>query len=64
MSLDDFKRIPLVFGASPVHRLERLSEHLGGKVDIWSASLAGRARSPSKRRRSTSSSTHAYAGAF
>src|SRR2546421_1087825 len=35
MSLDDFERIPLVFGASPVHRLERLSEHLGGKVDIW-----------------------------
>jgi 1-aminocyclopropane-1-carboxylate deaminase len=35
MSLDDFERIPLVFGASPVHRLERLSEPLGGKVDIW-----------------------------
>jgi 1-aminocyclopropane-1-carboxylate deaminase len=35
MSLDDFERIRLVFGASPVHRLERLSEHLGGKVDIW-----------------------------
>src|SRR6267154_3216531 len=35
MSLDDFERIPLVFGASPVHRLERLSEHLGGKVDVW-----------------------------
>ena len=35
MSLDSFERIPLLFGASPVHRLERLSEHLGGKVDIW-----------------------------
>src|SRR5437879_13370753 len=35
MSLDDFERIPLLFGASPVHRLERLSEHLGGRVEIW-----------------------------
>ena len=35
MSLDSFERIPLLFGASPVHRLERLSEHLGGKVEIW-----------------------------
>jgi 1-aminocyclopropane-1-carboxylate deaminase len=35
MSLDDFARIPLTFGPSPVHRLERLSEHLGGKVEIW-----------------------------
>src|SRR5215467_5133425 len=30
-----FDRIPLLFGPSPVHRLERLSEHLGGVVDIW-----------------------------
>jgi 1-aminocyclopropane-1-carboxylate deaminase len=30
-----FERVPLLFGASPVHRLERLSEHLGGAVDIW-----------------------------
>jgi 1-aminocyclopropane-1-carboxylate deaminase len=29
-----FDRVPLLFGPSPVHRLERLSEHLGG-VDIW-----------------------------
>ena len=35
MSIDDFPRIPLTFGPSPVHRLERLSEHLGGKVEIW-----------------------------
>jgi len=35
MSIDDFSRIPLTFGPSPVHRLKRLSEHLGGKVEIW-----------------------------
>src|SRR5215208_3391059 len=35
MSVDDFDRFPLLFGASPLHRLERLSEHLGGDVDIW-----------------------------
>jgi 1-aminocyclopropane-1-carboxylate deaminase len=35
MSLADFERVPLLFGPSPVHRLERLSEHLGGKVEIW-----------------------------
>ena len=28
-------RVPLLFGPSPVHRLERLSEHLGGEVEIW-----------------------------
>jgi 1-aminocyclopropane-1-carboxylate deaminase len=33
--LDDFPRVPLLFGPSPVHRLERLSEDLGGKVEIW-----------------------------
>ncbi len=35
MSLADFDRVPLTFGPSPVHRLERLSEHLGGEVEIW-----------------------------
>ena len=35
MSLADFPRIPLTFGPSPVHPLERLSEHLGGEVKIW-----------------------------
>ena len=35
MSLADFPKVPLLFGPSPVHRLERLSEHLGGQVEIW-----------------------------
>jgi 1-aminocyclopropane-1-carboxylate deaminase len=35
MNLDAFPRIPLLFGPSPVHRLERLSEHLGGGVEVW-----------------------------
>jgi 1-aminocyclopropane-1-carboxylate deaminase len=35
MSLESFDRVPLLFGPSPVHRLERLSEHLGEKVEIW-----------------------------
>jgi 1-aminocyclopropane-1-carboxylate deaminase len=35
MSVDDFPRTPLLFGPSPVQRLERLSEHLGGAVEIW-----------------------------
>ena len=35
MSLADFERVPLLFGPSPVHRLERLSEHLGGQVELW-----------------------------
>ena len=35
MALEDFPRVALLFGPSPVHRLERLSEHLGGNVEIW-----------------------------
>ena len=35
MSLADFPRTPLLFGPSPLHPLERLSEHLGGGVEIW-----------------------------
>jgi 1-aminocyclopropane-1-carboxylate deaminase len=35
VSLESFDRVPLLFGPSPVHRLERLSEHLGGRVEIW-----------------------------
>jgi len=35
LSIERFDRVPLLFGPSPVHRLERLSEHLGGTVDIW-----------------------------
>jgi 1-aminocyclopropane-1-carboxylate deaminase len=34
MSLQDFPRYPLLFGPSPVHRLDRLTEHLGG-ASIW-----------------------------
>jgi 1-aminocyclopropane-1-carboxylate deaminase len=34
MSLDDFARHPLLFGPSPVHRLDRLTRHLGG-AQIW-----------------------------
>ena len=33
--IERFDRVPLLFGPSPVHRLERLSQHLGGAVDIW-----------------------------
>src|SRR5947208_15136506 len=35
MGLDAYDRVPLLFGPSPVHRLERLSEHLGGRVELW-----------------------------
>ncbi|MEV4998164.1 1-aminocyclopropane-1-carboxylate deaminase [Streptomyces niveus] len=34
MPLDDFPRHPLLFGPSPVHPLDRLSDHLGG-ARIW-----------------------------
>jgi 1-aminocyclopropane-1-carboxylate deaminase len=34
VSLDDFARYPLLFGPSPVHRLDRLTAHLGGPA-IW-----------------------------
>lgn len=34
MTIDDFPRYPLTFGPSPVHPLERLSDHLGG-ARIW-----------------------------
>ena len=34
MGIEDFERYPLTFGPSPVHRLPRLSEHLGGP-SIW-----------------------------
>jgi 1-aminocyclopropane-1-carboxylate deaminase len=35
VGLADFDRVPLLFGPSPVHRLERLEQHLGGRVEIW-----------------------------
>jgi 1-aminocyclopropane-1-carboxylate deaminase len=34
MALADFPRHPLLFGPSPVHRLDRLTEHLGGAA-VW-----------------------------
>jgi 1-aminocyclopropane-1-carboxylate deaminase len=34
VKLDDFARVDLLFGPSPVHRLERLTEDLGGAA-IW-----------------------------
>jgi 1-aminocyclopropane-1-carboxylate deaminase len=34
MSLESFQRFPLLFGPSPIQRLERLTRHLGGAT-IW-----------------------------
>lgn len=34
MSVENFERYPLIFGPSPIHPLQRLSEHLGGPA-IW-----------------------------
>jgi 1-aminocyclopropane-1-carboxylate deaminase len=34
MKLHEFARYPLTFGPSPVHRLGRLTEHLGG-AEVW-----------------------------
>src|SRR4051794_27303707 len=34
MKLDEFPRQPLLFGPSPIHRLERLTKHLGG-AQVW-----------------------------
>src|ERR1700733_1521368 len=33
--LDSFPRTELLFGPSPIHRLDRLTAHLGGRVEIW-----------------------------
>ena len=35
MPLNDFPRHALTFGPSPIQPLPRLSEHLGGNVEIW-----------------------------
>jgi len=35
MGLEEFDRVELLFGPSPVHPLRRLGEHLGGEVEIW-----------------------------
>ncbi|MEE1801293.1 1-aminocyclopropane-1-carboxylate deaminase [Streptomyces sp. NPDC101062] len=34
MAIEDFARYPLLFGPSPIHKLERLSSHLGGAA-VW-----------------------------
>ena len=34
MTLESYARFPLLFGPSPVHRLERLTAHLGGAA-VW-----------------------------
>src|SRR4029453_11725294 len=34
VKLQDFRRYPLTFGPSPVHRLDRLTQHLGG-ASVW-----------------------------
>src|SRR2546423_6932429 len=35
MTLADHPFVPLLFGPSPVHRLERLEAELGGRVELW-----------------------------
>ena len=35
MRLEDYARVPLLFGPSPIHPLRRLSAALGGQVEIW-----------------------------
>src|SRR4051794_19426394 len=35
MKLDQFARYPLTFGPTPIEKLERLSKHLGGNVEIY-----------------------------
>ena len=34
MNLERFAFYPLLFGPSPIHRLDRLTEHLGG-AEVW-----------------------------
>ena len=33
--LESFPKVDLLFGKSPIHKLERLTQHLGGQVEIW-----------------------------
>ena len=33
--LEKFERYPLTFGPTPIEKLNRLSEHLGGAVEIY-----------------------------
>ena len=34
-ALEKFPKVNLLFGKSPIHRLDRLTEYLGGDVEIW-----------------------------
>jgi 1-aminocyclopropane-1-carboxylate deaminase len=34
-ALESFPRVPLTFGRSPLQRLDRLSDFLGGEVEVW-----------------------------
>src|SRR6201994_2246461 len=36
--LEKFARYPLTFGPTPIEKLERLSQHLGGKVELYAKS--------------------------
>ncbi len=33
--LDNFERYPLTFGPTPIEFLPRLTEALGGNVEVW-----------------------------
>ena len=33
--LEKFERYPLTFGPTPIEKLERLTEHLGGRVELF-----------------------------
>jgi 1-aminocyclopropane-1-carboxylate deaminase/D-cysteine desulfhydrase-like pyridoxal-dependent ACC family enzyme len=33
--LEKFERYPLTFGPTPIEKLSRLSEHLGGEVELF-----------------------------
>ena len=33
--LESFPKVDLLFGKSPIHKLDRLTKHLGGQVEIW-----------------------------
>ncbi len=35
MNLAQFERYPLMFGLAPIEKLSRLSEQLGGKVELY-----------------------------
>ena len=34
-ALEKFPKVNLLFGKSPIHRLDRLTDYLGGDVEIW-----------------------------